>query len=81
LLQELEADFLAFYDRSVRLWTAMYQAFKGMISAVSSLELPARDIKRLRFSMGVFWSAHQRYFRQLVLAAKVCGHEILFILI
>ncbi len=49
----------------------MFQGFKEMISMGHDLIPNAKDLKRLKFAMCIFWSAHQRYFRQLTLSAKV----------
>jgi hypothetical protein len=51
------------YDRAVDFWVLIYTVLQEM-EAEANVALP-------RKSWGQFWSAHQRFFRQMLMAAKV----------
>ena len=62
---QLGRDFVKIYDDSVRLWVQLLQSFTEAAELV-------RAEQRMRKTMWAqFWSAHQRFFKYLCIAAKV----------
>ena len=59
----LSPEFVKTYDDSVKLWVQLLHSF----TEVSKLVNP----KKCRKMWGQFWSAHQRFFKYLCIAAKV----------
>ena len=53
------------YDQSVKLWVAARDTFQ------EASELLEVDQKSRKTMWGQFWSAHQRFFKYLCIAAKV----------
>ena len=53
------------YDQSVKLWVAARDSFQ------ESSELLDLDQRARKTMWGQFWSAHQRFFKYLCIAAKV----------
>ncbi len=49
------------YDRSAIMWSLIYNVMRALPKSQSK-----RDVK-----VGLFWSAHQRFYRQMLMAAKV----------
>ena len=63
------------YDRSSEFWQMLYNVFK------MAEKVRAADHQKMHKSAAVkwaqFWGAHQRFFRQMLLSAKVgCGCEL-----
>lgn len=61
----LPAKFVKTYDDSVRLWVQLLQSFQ------EGAELVNADAKSRKTMWAQFWSAHQRFFKYLCIAAKV----------
>ncbi len=61
----LPPEFIKTYDDSVKLWVQLFQSFKEAAGLV------AADTLSTRTMWGQFWSAHQRFFKYLCIAAKV----------
>ena len=55
------------YDQSVKLWVNARDSFQ------EASELLDLDQKSRKTMWGQFWSAHQRFFKYLCIAAKVCS--------
>ena len=61
----LSRDFIKVYDDSVKLWVQLLQSFTEAAELVNAEQ-------RMRKTMWAqFWSAHQRFFKYLCIAAKV----------
>lgn len=61
----LSKDFIKVYDDSVKLWVQLLQSFTEAAELVNAEQ-------RMRKTMWAqFWSAHQRFFKYLCIAAKV----------
>lgn len=61
----LSAKFIKAYDESVKLWVQLLQSFTEAAELVNAEQ-------RMRKTMWAqFWSAHQRFFKYLCIAAKV----------
>lgn len=61
----LSDDFIKVYDDSVRLWVRAMQKF------TEAAELIDAENRMKKTMWGQFWSAHQRFFKYLCIAAKV----------
>ncbi|XP_011684968.1 PREDICTED: protein strawberry notch isoform X3 [Wasmannia auropunctata] len=61
----LSKDFTKVYDHSVRLWVEAMQRFQ------EAAELIDAENRMKKTMWGQFWSAHQRFFKYLCIAAKV----------
>ncbi|XP_032679498.1 protein strawberry notch-like isoform X1 [Odontomachus brunneus] len=66
----LSKDFTKIYDHSVRLWVEAMQRFQ------EAAELIDAENRMKKTMWGQFWSAHQRFFKYLCIAAKV-KHAVL----
>lgn len=62
---DLDPDFVEVYNQSVELW----QEAKDKIEI--ALQLMVEDPKTKKQTLSQFWSAHQRFFKYLCIAAKV----------
>ena len=51
------------YDRSCALWSLVYNVLRALPKAKNSR---GRDMKA-----SLFWGAHQRFYRQMLIASKV----------
>jgi hypothetical protein len=70
-VQTIEPGLKLFYNNSVELWATMFQSFRKMMATLLEFDLDRASTSRIRTTSTVFWSAHQRFFRQLVLSSKV----------
>ncbi|KAK3919054.1 Protein strawberry notch [Frankliniella fusca] len=61
----LTDDFIKIYDDSVKLWVRAMQKF------TEAAELIDAESRMKKTMWGQFWSAHQRFFKYLCIAAKV----------
>lgn len=61
----LSPDFVKVYDDSVKLWVEAMQMFQ------EAAELIDAENRMKKTMWGQFWSAHQRFFKYLCIAAKV----------
>jgi hypothetical protein len=61
----LSPKFIKSYDDSVKLWVQLLQSF------TEAAELVNADPKMRKTMWAQFWSAHQRFFKYLCIAAKV----------
>ncbi|GIL64960.1 hypothetical protein Vafri_18816 [Volvox africanus] len=63
--EELQVDpiFSVMYDRACALWSLVHNVLRALPKAKN---LRGRDVKS-----GLFWGAHQRFFRQMLIASKV----------
>ncbi|XP_058978487.1 protein strawberry notch [Musca domestica] len=61
----LSKEFRRIYDESVRLWVEAMQKF------IEAAELIDAESRMKKTMWGQFWSAHQRFFKYLCIAAKV----------
>ena len=61
----LSPKFVKTYDDSVKLWVQLLQSF------TEAAELVNADPKMRKTMWAQFWSAHQRFFKYLCIAAKV----------
>ncbi|XP_026279435.1 protein strawberry notch isoform X2 [Frankliniella occidentalis] len=61
----LSDDFIKIYDDSVKLWVRAMQKF------TEAAELIDAESRMKKTMWGQFWSAHQRFFKYLCIAAKV----------
>ncbi|XP_044737863.1 protein strawberry notch isoform X3 [Chrysoperla carnea] len=61
----LSKDFVKVYDSSVKLWVEAMQKFQ------EAAELIDAESRMKKTMWGQFWSAHQRFFKYLCIAAKV----------
>ncbi|XP_073834812.1 protein strawberry notch isoform X2 [Musca autumnalis] len=61
----LSKEFRRVYDESVRLWVEAMQKF------IEAAELIDAESRMKKTMWGQFWSAHQRFFKYLCIAAKV----------
>lgn len=61
----LSDDFIKVYDDSVKLWVKAMQKF------TEAAELIDAESRMKKTMWGQFWSAHQRFFKYLCIAAKV----------
>jgi len=61
----LPPKFIKAYDDSVKLWVQLLQSF------TEGIELVNADSKSRKTMWAQFWSAHQRFFKYLCIAAKV----------
>lgn len=61
------------YDRSTQFWTLLLNILKKLpVDGNGQMAGPRRDIKK-----GLFWGAHQRFYRQMLIASKVCAAEMI----
>lgn len=63
----LSKEFEKVYDASVKLWVEAMQKFH------EAAELIDAENRMRKTMWGQFWSAHQRFFKYLCIAAKVSG--------
>ncbi|XP_071638840.1 protein strawberry notch-like isoform X2 [Temnothorax longispinosus] len=61
----LSKDFTKVYDHSVRLWVEAMQRFQEAAESIGA------ENRMKKTMWGQFWSAHQRFFKYLCIAAKV----------
>ena len=61
----LTQELIDIYDKAVKLWVQMVQSFK------EAAELVNPDPKMRKTMWAQFWSAHQRFFKYMCIAAKV----------
>ncbi|KAG2496515.1 hypothetical protein HYH03_005339 [Edaphochlamys debaryana] len=60
---QIDPIFRVMYDRSCLMWSLVYNVLRALPRAKNR---QGRDIKG-----GLFWSAHQRFYRQMLMASKV----------
>lgn len=68
----LSKEFEKVYDASVRLWVEAMQKFH------EAAELVDAENRMRKTMWGQFWSAHQRFFKYLCIAAKVSSFTFLY---
>lgn len=69
----LSKEFEKVYDASVKLWVEAMQKFH------EAAELVDAENRMRKTMWGQFWSAHQRFFKYLCIAAKVRFTDNLFV--
>lgn len=62
---QLSKEFIEMYDEAVKLWVDAMQKF------TEAAELVSAESRMRKTMWGQFWSAHQRFFKYLCIAAKV----------